>query len=937
MTLINTTLNWIQNGEPVTGGDNGDSSGVTNRPMLELLENDTNLDERVSWIYLPANLKTLLASLLTNTEINASAAIAESKLDLLFRGYPRPGGGTYSTTAEMAQDINAYANYLRTINTEASLKSLADIRRSIFAGSGFEEFGRHNSAASVINQGMYVYDKTEQAAKGFISFGLNSLSSTSGTSNTRQPYINANGYQIRLDDGRMKNGAYYVLDYLPPVPSSADLPNRVDFAFIEVWTEDVSLKDFIYPFGNTQFLANSWSEIPCVAGSFSGFETYSLYGNWQASSAVIGKGVVWSTLSDANKKKFIDNRSNNLYLTEDGSVIQVRYRVRIVQGIGTEWADLDFLDTFGYDASNKIVPKGQKTEISADLSSSLGKYYPSASGVVGAVNPTTGCWVAVNSSNQLDSTTSFDYDCFAIPLFCIARRNTGAFHPVWNPLGSAKCLNVDNLTDAYWYSTNRLYESTADCFTYKTGGNIGSLLTGRDCDELFYDTIHERDIKDLRSSIKVADFNTFLDREFFKLLRGENRGFAGLPQIKPTVSALLSEVSSGTIPLMYVTATKLVTENLTIASVSATDKNGVAFIAGKSGKYYRVVQITVTEDTTTMYLDPKYGVISEDFTVSDGYSGTTPISTYIIPVTTSNLYSKTLQYSDIIGDPLKWTTNATPFELSGCYGYPLLENENGNVSYIPSLLASVDSEAGHKVKVFKLSQRVKNTSNVRILMKKVDNSWYSHTYNFAVLDTTNIQSLVDNTEVVDRGCSFSPTLNTVAVNFTRFVANLGYSDVADMEENVVIIFTYEAEASPFYVNMNYSETLALNNVFISNIANDNLTKFLIGKVSEVPSSYSTVNEAVLYNFRRFSSTKITGTVRHLAIDSAYEELPMVKVWPVLAARNGYLTLIIVYKEVTSVADDSGEFTLYENAYKSENSTFAKIGMMQLNTLALYKE
>lgn len=47
MDLVNEAITWLQNGEPVTGGSGGNSDGVMNRPLVELLANDNGLQDRV--------------------------------------------------------------------------------------------------------------------------------------------------------------------------------------------------------------------------------------------------------------------------------------------------------------------------------------------------------------------------------------------------------------------------------------------------------------------------------------------------------------------------------------------------------------------------------------------------------------------------------------------------------------------------------------------------------------------------------------------------------------------------------------------------------------------------------------------------------------------------------------------------------------------------
>lgn len=50
MDLVNETISWLQNGEPVTGGSGGDSAGVLNRPLVQLLANDNGLQDRLDII-----------------------------------------------------------------------------------------------------------------------------------------------------------------------------------------------------------------------------------------------------------------------------------------------------------------------------------------------------------------------------------------------------------------------------------------------------------------------------------------------------------------------------------------------------------------------------------------------------------------------------------------------------------------------------------------------------------------------------------------------------------------------------------------------------------------------------------------------------------------------------------------------------------------------
>jgi hypothetical protein len=48
--LVNEAISWLQNGEPITGGSGGNSGGVLNRPLVQLLANDNGLQDRVDII-----------------------------------------------------------------------------------------------------------------------------------------------------------------------------------------------------------------------------------------------------------------------------------------------------------------------------------------------------------------------------------------------------------------------------------------------------------------------------------------------------------------------------------------------------------------------------------------------------------------------------------------------------------------------------------------------------------------------------------------------------------------------------------------------------------------------------------------------------------------------------------------------------------------------
>jgi len=120
-------------------------------------------------------------------------------------------------------------------------------------------------------------------------------------------------------------------------------------AFLEVWEESITDKDFAYPFGNTQYRGGDIDGLTGITeGTFEGADTYSLFSDsWQQHGDLVGKGYVWSNLSDTDKVKLASNPDNNIYKDGDNWV-QVRYRVRVEKTTGNINADDYMAKNLGY-------------------------------------------------------------------------------------------------------------------------------------------------------------------------------------------------------------------------------------------------------------------------------------------------------------------------------------------------------------------------------------------------------------------------------------------------------------------------------------------------------------------------------------------------------------------------------------------------------------
>lgn len=230
--------------------------------------------------------------------------------------------------------------------------------------------------------------------------------------------------------------SYIDVDNIAVYP--ADAISRSDLVFLESWHEDISEKNFVYPLGNTQYLGGNTDTLTGITnGNFTGFETYSLFGNWQTPSALIGKGYVWSSLTEAQKKGFIANPENNCYLDGD-KTIQVRYRMRVIQGAGDSW-DYPFYNmvdgggsnppgctaTYSVSSNFYIKPKGKLPSISYDLTV-YDVYETGFFANKNYKNVTTGYEIgmatAVNkATTSLDTGVAYEGKCFALPIALISR------------------------------------------------------------------------------------------------------------------------------------------------------------------------------------------------------------------------------------------------------------------------------------------------------------------------------------------------------------------------------------------------------------------------------------------------------------------------------------------------------------------------------------
>lgn len=285
--------------------------------------------------------------------------------------------------------------------------------------------------------------------------------------------------------------------------------SRKDFIFLETWHELIDDKDIVYPFGNVQYGATTWESV--VLSNTIVVQGYSAFGEWD--TVTTGWGVVWSTLSDVNKQKFLGDDKANIFLNVEGNLTQVRYRVRVLEGFGDTW---EFIDTQGsgiisYDSNTETRIKiRQGNTIVDDFSTVINlSYRPSTDSSVSLSTKNTGAY-GVNNEAGVDALRQFAQ---AIPIALVQRRNTGAYHPAVNKYGARAFFRDSDNSLQPWYVLQGYTATTADAFRAAVDGTNGGFFnlsgqigfaSGRP-DDLLYDAITAADVTDLRNSSRADD------------------------------------------------------------------------------------------------------------------------------------------------------------------------------------------------------------------------------------------------------------------------------------------------------------------------------------------------------------------------------------------------------------------------------------------------
>ncbi|EGR3360301.1 TPA: hypothetical protein NKR70_002566 [Vibrio parahaemolyticus] len=328
--------------------------------------------------------------------------------------------------------------------------------------------------------------------------------------------------------------------------------NRVDMFGFEYFLEEISKANpFVYPYGCIQSKLTSIEGIATKESN----RPITYYSVFDGDTTSKGKGVDFWAATDDQKRALVSNPDHNIYLLDDGRLVQWRVRQRTIAGIGNgKWRNINPVG-IGVTTAENILNWDGGTRVKAQaggdvvMTGSTG-YFTSYQLKQYNDKPELGVFTARYASNCVD------YECYFDVCGVVPRLNQGAYHPSFNPMGAAEWLKQGD-TLGQWYLRPEFSRSTALCFheCQSPNGSVGKRLTGKiggtsgRPDGKFYDAIYasgQGGVIDYRTPAKDMSSKEEASKIFQKVVNGTYRGEELLVHTMPSVSTIIrSGVYSG--------------------------------------------------------------------------------------------------------------------------------------------------------------------------------------------------------------------------------------------------------------------------------------------------------------------------------------------------------------------------------------------------------
>ncbi|HHF2982693.1 TPA: hypothetical protein ACPJ0L_003656 [Vibrio alginolyticus] len=310
--------------------------------------------------------------------------------------------------------------------------------------------------------------------------------------------------------------------------------NRVDMFGFEYFLEEISKANpFVYPYGCIQSKLTSIEGIATKESN----RPITYYSVFDGDITSKGKGVNFWAATDAQKRALVSNPDHNIYLLDDGRLVQWRVRQRTIAGIGNgKWRNINPVGIGATTAENILNWDGGtrvKAQAGGDvvMTGSTG-YFTSYQLKQYNDKPELGVFTARHASNCVD------YECYFHVCGVVPRMNQGAYHPSFNPMGAAAWHKWGVAADLPWYDSRVVsgITSAGKCFTEvsattqiaKTPGS-GRISHGKNKrpDGKFYDAIYasgQGGVIDYRLPAWDVSSKEEASKIFQKVVNGTYRG-----------------------------------------------------------------------------------------------------------------------------------------------------------------------------------------------------------------------------------------------------------------------------------------------------------------------------------------------------------------------------------------------------------------------------
>ncbi|HHG3103973.1 TPA: hypothetical protein ACPVXC_003759 [Vibrio parahaemolyticus] len=335
--------------------------------------------------------------------------------------------------------------------------------------------------------------------------------------------------------------ALFKLHYIRPVQEEVVI-NRVDMFGFEYFLEEISKANpFVYPYGCIQSKLTSIEGIATKESN----RPITYYSVFDGDTTSKGKGVDFWAATDAQKRALVSNPDHNIYLLDDGRLVQWRVRQRTIAGVGN--GDWQSVNSQGAALMFFQAPSGFTIQPSAqgilDVTptwfgaGSKGAYYGITHGT--PIHKDNGIFCA-GLGGKVVPELGIDGYCYFHVCGVVPRLNQGSYHPSLNPMGARQMNNDINNTGARdWWNSNpsvaTARTSTVQCMKVSMGfgeiaahpntGKIGG-TSGRP-DGKFYDAIYasgQGGVIDYRLSAWDMSSKEEASKIFQKVVSGSYRG-----------------------------------------------------------------------------------------------------------------------------------------------------------------------------------------------------------------------------------------------------------------------------------------------------------------------------------------------------------------------------------------------------------------------------